>query len=651
MNIKILDSWLRVHLKTKASPKKIAEVLSLTSVSVERLEKQDNDFVYDIEVTTNRPDLMSIIGLAKEAAAALDQFEIDAKFIPVDFKLEKKKANEQFPIKIKSDPKLVNRICAAVLEVKVKESPIYIRQRLEASGIRSINNLIDITNYVMRETGHPMHVFDFERLNTKTFIIRESKKGEKIITLDKKEYELLGGDIVADNGKGEIVDLLGVMGTANSVVTDNTSKILLFIDNNEPFHIRKTSMSLGIRSEAAILNEKGVDPELGMMSLLMGIDLCTKIADGKLISPILDIYPNSPKTNTIDISWKKMYDTIGVTIPQNSVINILTQLGFGVSKSKNDKIKISVPSQRANDVVIEEDIIEEIARVYGYQKLPSNIAPIKKIEYYVMDNDQFFWLKRAKDALKYFGFTEVYTYSLVSEELLEGPTQEAVELANPLTDDMVFMRKTLVPSLLKTVRENKTREKVMIFEIANVYHKVENNLPKEIVTLAGVIKKNHVSFYDIKGVVEALLYDLGIKDVSFRKGETVNGAEVYIEKEYIGTIEILQADIANFELNFATILKHASLKKIYKPIPKYPPIIEDVRLIISEDFSYQSIVSLIKKQSIFVAEVSLLDVFENKKTFRITYQSPTKTLTDEEVGKEREKIHKALEKEPDVKIA
>ena len=259
MTIQIPDSWLREHLKTKATAKQIAEILSLTSVSIEKTEKQGDDYLYHIEVTSNRPDLMSVIGIAKEASAVLPQFGIEASFIPLNIEKNPKRTMDKLPLVIENDPSIVNRICAVVLDVQNKKSPEFISKRLEAMGIRSLNNLIDITNYVMREVGHPTHVFDYDRIDTHKIIIRKSKPLEKIITLDDKEHTLGGGDIVADNGKGEIIDLLGIMGTANSVVTDKTKRIIFFIDNNKTSNLRKTSMNLAIRTEAAIVNEKGLE--------------------------------------------------------------------------------------------------------------------------------------------------------------------------------------------------------------------------------------------------------------------------------------------------------------------------------------------------------------------------------------------------------
>ncbi len=642
MNIKILDSWLREYLKTKASTKTIAGLLSLTSVSVERLEKYGkNDFIYDIEITTNRPDLMSVVGLAREASAVLQQSNIQAEFIPPQ-NSKPEKAKEKLPITIKNNPKLVGRIMAVIMDVNLGKSPKYIKDRLEASGIRSINNLIDVTNYVMREIGHPTHVFDYDRLTTKTLIIRESKKGEKLQTLDGKEHILQGGDIVADDGTGKIVDLLSVMGTQNSVVTDKTKRILFFIDNCDQNRIRKTSMSLNIRSEAAVLNEKGVDPELAQGAMLRGIELFEETAKGKLLSDIIDIYPNKPSLKRIEISEEKINNLIGIKIPLKTSENILRKLGFGV-EAKTNILKITVPSWRDKDMEIEEDAVEEIARIYGYHKLPSILPPLNSAENYHLFKDPFYWEKRIKESLKYWGFTEVYTYSMVSEDLLEGPTTQAVSINNPLTEDMVYLRKTLVPNLLQAVRENPNKDEIKIFELANVYMPRAKDLPKETLMLAGVIKKQKKFFLEVKGIIEQLLNDAGIKNISFEKGDK-GGLEINIKlgSEVLGNIEVLNEEIADFELNFAMIIKHANLIKTYKEIPKYPPIIEDINLHIDPNVAYTEIYAFIKSQSSLINDVSLIDTYQNTKTFRIKYQDPRKTLTNEEVSKLREKILKNL---------
>lgn len=649
MQIKILDSWLREHIDTKATPKQIADVLSLTSVSVERLEPIGKDYLYDIEITTNRPDLMSIVGLAREATVALSSEEIPAKFIEKKIP-EHKKSTSTFPLEIVNDPKLVNRITAAVVTVKLDKSPQLIRDRLEATDIRSINNVVDVTNYVMRELGHPMHAFDFDKLASGKIIIREAKKGETIQTLDKKEYELLGGEIVADNGKGIIVDLLGIMGTQNSSVNETTQRVLLFIDNNDHHKIRRASMNLGIRTDAAVLNEKGIDPELAPLALARAIQLLEEVAGGKLESGMFDTYPNKVTVKPITVSFDKINQVMGVIVPEKQVIDILEGLNFKVVKTK-DGVSVTPPSTRAQDIEIPEDIIEEVARIYGYHKLPCVLPPMTEVLPINQALNPFYWEERAKEALKYWGFTEVYTYSLVSEDMLEVATKDAVTLLNPLNNDMVYLRTTLIPSLLATLRDNRNIEKIQIFELANVYIKKTNDLPLEVFMLSGVLKHEHASFYKVKGILEGLFTDLGIKKFEFRKNENGGvGADIYIFGNKLGEIEVLDRAIIDFEINFTELLKYVSNKKTYIPVPKFPTAVEDLRIFVTPDIEYAKIVSTIKKASTLVSQVELLDTYQDKKTFRITYQSRERNLTSVDLSELREKITEHLKQDLNAEV-
>lgn len=648
MNIKILDSWLKDYVKTSATPKKIAELLSLSSVSVERLEKYKNDYVYDIEVTTNRPDLMSLVGLARETATVLTQNGIKATFTPpvilnsfqdLNKEIPKQVRNDKTHITIKNNPKLVNRICAVVMEVTVKPSPKEIQERLEATDIRSLNNLIDVTNYVMRVIGHPTHVFDYDRLNTKSLTIREAKAGETIQTLDKKTYKLLGGDIVAENDKGEIVDLLGIMGLENSVVTDQTKRILFFIDNNNPLHMRRTSMTHGIRSEAVILNEKDLDPELAMDAMYYGIELFKEIADGKLASDIVDIYPNKLEKRSVSVTEEHISSVIGVPVSIKQAAHIMEQLGFE-TKIKASTLTVVPPSFRAKDIAIPQDIIEEIARIYGYANIPDKLPPFEEARPYAYSHNEFFWEDHVKDMLKYWGFTEVYTYPMVSENLYDGSLTDAVTIANPLTEDFVYMRRTLTPSLIKVVEDNKKYDRVHIFELANVYHKKHNDLPIQTLRLAGAIRKPKVSFFEAKGFLEQLFSDLEIQHISYQA--TKHGAQIFLQKEVLGTITVENKHMVTFELNFEMLLEHATLQKFYTPPSKYPPVVEDLALLAPGHITIEDIVTLIKKQSTLIVDVSLLDKYQETRTFHIVYQSYQKNLTAEDVTPIREKIVKVL---------
>ncbi len=643
MNIRILHSWLKEYLKTEASAHTIAEKLSLTSVSVERIEPLEKDFIYDIEITTNRPDLMSIIGLAREAATILPQFGIEAKFIEPDFQNIANK--NPLEIEIKIDANLVNRICAVALDITLKESPDYIKKRLEATGINPHNNLIDVTNYVMREIGHPMHAFDYDKLlGFGKFIIREAAACEKIVDLHGDEYTLKGGDIIADDGTGIIIDLLGIMGTQNSAVDDNTKKVMLFVDNDNQHKIRKTSMSLGIRTDAAILNEKGVDPEKAFDSIRRGVQLLKEIADAKVISKIHDVYPNKVKTKTVSVAEEKINSVIGIDIPLITCEKILSDLGFEATIEKNE-IKTKVPSWRSNDVEIPEDLVEEIARVYGYFRLPSVLPQSSEIQIYNQAKDIFYWEKRVRSSMKYWGFTEIYTYPMVSENLLEVAPGEAVTIKNPLTEDHIYMRTTLIPSILEASRENKNRNELKLFELANVYIKREKDLPEEKLMLAAVLKHEKVSFFEAKGIMEGILQDLGIKDYEFKEAKSGGqGTDIYIGKTQAGEIEQLEANIVDFELDFDILFKNASSAKIYKPKSIFPEAIEDLRFEIDPKVTYEKIVKTIKEQSELITDVSLLDIYQNKKTFRIVYQSNEKNLTAEDITPIREKIISSLKK-------
>ncbi len=640
MNIKILDSWLRDYVKTAASAKEIAEKLSLTSVSVERLERYKDDFIFDIEVTTNRPDLMSVVGIARETATVLNHSGIKAQFIPLRPSKPDTKGLASL-IEIKNDPKLVNRICAVVMDVKIKESPAFLKERLETTDIRSLNNLIDATNYVMRTTGHPAHVFDFDRLASKTLTVKEAARGNRIKTLDDKQHILFGGEIIAVNDENVIVDLLGIMGLQNSVVTQDTKRILFFIDNNDKFRMRKTSMSLGVRSDAAILNEKGLDPELAYETLLYGIKLYSQIADGKVVSEITDIYPNKVKDKKIEVLENKINSLVGVNIPIKKSSEILSDLGFE-NKIIGNKLEVKIPSFRASDMEIEEDIIEEIARIYGYHNLPSKLP---SIEFEAVSNsiDEFFWEKRVRSALKYWGFIECYTYSMVSSDLLEGPEEEALTLQNPLTQDFAYMRRTLVPSLLKVVFENKKPREIKIFELAKVYLKNSSGLPTEQLMLAGVVKRQNASFYEVKGLLEQLLIDVGIRNLVFKNSQKGGlGSSIYIEKEYLGEIEVLDNSLIDFEINFETVLRFTNLKKEYKPLNKYPSITEDISVVVADDIKTQDLIAEIKKQSELISDVTLADMFKGSRTFHIVYQDPEKNLTNENIAPIRGKIIASL---------
>ncbi len=379
MNILISHNWLKDYLETKATPKKIADCLSLCGASVEHLTKKGDDWIYDIEVTTNRVDMMSVAGIARELAAILPQFGISAKlkrdpYQKYTLKDIKLKGTQKLDIIIEDSNKLCHRILGVILDgVKLGPSPSFIQDRLKKAGIRALNNAVDITNYVMTEIGHPAHVFDYDRLTTKKMIIRRAKSGETIVSLENKKYSLPGGDIVIDNGRGEIIDLPGIIGTENSIVKENTKRVLFFIETNNPVQVRKTSITLAIRTVAATLNEKGVDPELSAVALARGIQLFKDLTEAKVASQIYDLYPQPAQPKSISVTLQFIEERLGIKLSSIKVEQILKDLGFQIKTTEeaNTKYEIFVPSWRGNDIEIPEDIVEEVARIYGYHNLPS----------------------------------------------------------------------------------------------------------------------------------------------------------------------------------------------------------------------------------------------------------------------------------------
>src|SRR3989344_7243575 len=293
MNILVPHSWLTEYVKTDAKPREIARLLSLHSASVEQVIEKDGDSMYDIEITTNRIDMAGIVGLAREVAAVLNQNNIAAEYKELVVS-EPEHITESLPITIKNDPALCRRILGVVIDtVQMGESPDWIKERLEKSGVRSLNTIVDITNYVMLETGHPTHVFDYDRIKTNTLIIRPSKKGEKITTFEGKSYVLSGDDIAINDGTGEIIDLPGIAGTKNSVVTNDTKRILFFTENNDAHRIRRTCMTLGIHTYASNINKNRPDPETAKIAMLRGIQLYREVAKGTVASRIDDQYEKS----------------------------------------------------------------------------------------------------------------------------------------------------------------------------------------------------------------------------------------------------------------------------------------------------------------------------------------------------------------------
>lgn len=637
MDLLIPNSWLKKYLDTNATPSEIAKYLSLCGPSIERTKRTDDgDYIYNVEVTTNRVDTASILGIAREASTILPRFGIKASL--KESKLEENRF--KFVKKVKYlnaivDSNLCPRFTAVLIKnVIVKESPKEIKDLLEKVGVRPINNIVDVSNYIMHELGQPVHTFDYDKIENRKMILRESKKGELVKTLDEKEFKLDGGDIVIEGSNGNLIDLCGIMGGESSAIDNKTKNVLLFVQNYNQHRIRKTSMNLGQRTEAAVLFEKGLDSENVTPAILSAISMIEKLSGGKAENEILDIYPKPYKSKIVTATKEEIDKIIGIEISEKDMANYLTNLGFGIKWNKS-KLEVTVPSYRADDINIREDIAEEIARIYGYFNLPCVLMdgslPKPKI------NDDFKFEANVKQLLKSLGATEIYNLSLTDKG--------QVKLKNPLGPDTAYLRDNLQDSLIKNIKDNpQEKGDLHIFEISNIYIPRKNDLPIEQLMLTGIIRHNN--YRQNKGVVEVLLNELGIEytDQLEDGGNYLPNQRIVVksEKTIIGEYGNLENGLFLYNFDMQKLLNAKRVSRKYKEINKYPPQVEDITLELPEKTLVGDVIDELKKTDKLVTSATLTDIYESNYTFNIEYQSEDHTLTDKEVEEIRNKILSSL---------
>jgi len=616
MQILIPDSWLRDYLETNATPKDIQNALNLCGPSIDRLNRIGNDWVYAIEVTTNRVDCMSVIGIAFECAAILPRFGFEAKLkqdpysTRVNLAIQK---NVDY-LTVKLNQNLCPRFSAVLINsVKVGPSPDWLIKRLKLAGLRSLNTVVDISNYLMIELGQPVHTFDYDKIAGRSITVRESRPRETLTTLDNQTHTLPGQDIVIEDGSKKLIDLCGIMGGLNSAVDESTKNVLLFVQVYEPNAIRKTSMALAHRTAAAVLFEKGLPVENVLPTLNIGIDLFQELTGGQAVSEILDIL-NAPEGNSLlrlptpitDFARSKL----GITLEFSDIKTILESLAFVV----NSETEIEVPWARKSDVLIPEDLVEEIARIYGYHNLPSQImtGPLPTLR----NDSEFYGVAKLKAALKHWGFTENYTYSLTPQD----PHPHALKLKNPLSDDWTYLRTVLGPSLRHTILENLGRvPELNLFEIANVYTPRKSQLPLEVCHLA--IATTRKDWFYLKGIVEGLFdYELDSR-VSFTQNKDVT----------------MYAECLIFEIDISPYITQAQKVVHYHPISKFSPIIEDVNIALTA--KYDDLVNRLYKLSPLIKNIEFIDKYGDKLTLRLTYHSGTKQLSSSDISPLRQKLN------------
>ncbi len=662
MDVKITYNWLCEYLETDASAHEIQKYLSLCGPSVEKVEKKGDDWVFDIEVTSNRVDAASVFGIAQECQAILPRFGKKAKlkYNPLaeyPFSRLPNASQKKLNITIQNTH-LCSRFSAIVFSnIQIEESPKFIQERLKMCDISIINNVVDISNYLMIALGQPIHMFDYDLIVRSTMTLRESNKGEKVTTLDNKSVSLPGGDIVIEDGDGRLIDLCGIMGGANSAINKDTQNIVLFVQNYNKRLIRRTSMTTGARSQAATYFEKGLDEERVEPALVYGASLLEKYAGGHIASKLYDIYPHPYKGKRISVKESDIERIVGIKIPEKDAVSILKNLGFA-THAKNNVYEVEIPSWRQYDIEIQADIVEEIARVYGYHNLPNTLQAPRYINTPTDIQDQFKTQQIIKVYLKHIGLNETMNYSMISDIQLERfdiRPQDCLMLQNTISEDIKYMRPSLIPSLVKNIKDNLgKRENIRLFEIAKTYTPRKGELPQETYHLT--IATN-TTYADIKGIVEGLLNELTVHtyDVEPKKTQYMNNAvsaEIESLSQSIGNLGQLESKIqfihelpgpiyiADFEIS--NLIKAATNAPNYKPTNQYATIKLDLTVHSKADLPYGTIVKKAHATSRLLEKVEYVGLYKDKLTLRFYFTSTAKNLTEAEAKAELERIKSKL---------
>jgi len=651
-------SWLKEYTKINSNISDLMWKMTEIGLTCETYTDVGNEKVLDIEVTPNRPDWLSITGIAREIAT-IENNQFNLPNLP---KINKPEKN--LPININIPKHLVGKYAGiTICDVAVSDSPKWLQERLIFVGLRPINNLVDITNYVMFELGIPIHVFDYDKFLTHNLSMELSIGGEVFTSVDGLKYILPQNTLIIKD-KERVIDLCGIKGGQNTCISNSTKNIYIHVPIYSPQLIRKTSIALGLASDASYIYERGPSTKLVPDVLERVVSLVLENAKGKVSSKIIDIDSTKNKINKININIDDIKNIIGIDLPKNNITKILSELGFN-PKSVNNKITCQIPNHRV-DIKIKEDICEEIARIYGYNNLPKTIpensVTTQNIPY-SYDRNFELYLKNIAITL---GFNEINTQALTSKDQIikfQLNLENHIKINNPVSLEYEFMRSTLIPNLIDACLLNQAEEYVFLFEYNKTYlPPVENH--SETHKISFLIKNKGYRF--IKNVLDTYLSKLNLEKVSIKKFIIKkdlwhpnyafviekNGIEIGIIGE-INPVVLnslgIDYPIYCLELNCNNLLNLTTDTK-YKSIPKYPPQIEDITIEIPKGIYFEKVIETIKNVSSRIYKIELIDTFKDKYTLRIQYLDPDKTLDDKEVEKIRIKYKNDLKKYHTIKI-
>lgn len=633
-----------------------------------------DDQVMEFDLTPNRADALSMIGTAYEVAALYNTKMTKPETTSNELELS---ANDELTVTIENEDKVPYYSARVVHDVTIEPSPIWMQARLIKAGIRPINNVVDISNYVLLEYGQPLHMFDQDAIGSQQIVVRQANEGEKMTTLDDTERELLTSDIVITNGQTPIA-LAGVMGGDFSEVKEQISNIVIEGAIFDPVSIRHTSRRLNLRSESSSRFEKGIATEFVDEAVDRACYLLQTYANGKVLKDRVSSGELGAFITPIDITADKINRTIGFDLSQNDIVTIFNQLGFD-TEINDDDITVQVPSRR-KDITIKEDLIEEVARIYGYDDIPSTLPVFEKVTSGQLTDRQY-KTRMVKEVLEGAGLDQAITYSLVSKEdatAFSMQQRQTIDLLMPMSEAHASLRQSLLPHLIEAASYNVARKNkdVKLFEIGNVFFaNGEGELPDQVEYLSGILtgdyvvnqwqgKKETVDFYLAKGVVDRVSEKLNL-EFSYRRADIDRlhpgrTAEILLENKVVGFIGELHPTLAAdndlkrtyvFELNFDALMAVSVGYINYQPIPRFPGMSRDIALEVDQNIPAADLLSTIHAHGGNILKDTLVfDVYQGehlekgKKSIaiRLNYLDTEETLTDERVSKVQAEIEVAL---------
>jgi phenylalanyl-tRNA synthetase beta chain len=672
--------WLKELTDTKLRPAELRERLTMVGLAIDAVEEHAADSVLDVEVPSNRPDCLSHVGIAREVAVIKN----GRMNLPVGEQAKTEgRASSFTSVEIK-DPDLCPRYAARLVRgVKIGPSPDWLAKRLETIGQRPINNVADITNYVLHELGQPLHAFDFEKLGGRRIVVRRAGPGEKLKTLDGLE-RTLSADMLVIADAEKPVALAGIMGGEESEISAQTRDVLIESAYFDPHSVRQTARQLGMDTEASRRFERGADCDGVLRAQQRCVELICELAGGVATEDAIDVYPKPFSELVVALRPERVHELTSLSVETNETLRILTGLGFERAGESDGRINFKVPSWRI-DVEQEEDLVEEVARHTGYENIASELPPSSMSGEYQPSEMQQRALRRALNA---FGFDEAINFSFIQQESrfdlvpsLAGHEDDQPQLYNPIIEDAAWMRSTLLPGLLNSVRHNFNHgiRDVRLFEIGRIFSVFQpKELPEETLALAlvatgGAVDENRaqaereLDFFDLKGALEAAVDWMNLSPLTFtsasarhlRAGQT---AVVKLgDSKEIGTMGRLAENVAAsykfrqpvyvLELDLGALLNGPVKAIQYSPLPRYPSVMRDISLLVDRKVTLADIFATVNNRHVNdCRSATLVGTFEGGNippskrsvTLRLEYRSDERTLRDEEVEEYHSRLTAAL---------